>query len=252
MRKKIESGTLYSTNLGFMKIANPSILRACDDVFMLTYMLKGQYQYAYLRYFGFKYRVVGIKEDAEGFYFSDCPDDPPPIDYSKLIHILDDDALNEIGDGRTALSVSWFAAHGETSPEILALRNNLNTFYHYRCPDSDKNTRMWTCFKDYADSLLYDRGRYKGSFVQVGARATNDLSDRIYLAYLANRFLDPNIAKFFADKNIRIASRDFALAEMLQWIWRSAIRVNEEIWLYVPSSRMRFLLKDWMREVNRS
>ena len=110
---------------------------------------------------------------------------------------------------------------------------------------------MWTCFKDYADRLLGDKGRYKDSFVQVGARATNDLSDRTHLAYIANRFVDPNIAKFFADKNIRIDPKDFALAEMLQWIWRSAIRLDREIWIYIPSSRMRWLLKDWMREVSR-
>ena len=41
----------------------------------------------------------------------------------------------------------------------------------------------------------------------------------------------------------------YALSTMLQWIWRSAIRRGEEIWLYVPSRRMRTLLKDWMERV---
>lgn len=250
-RKKIEAGTLYNTDYGLMKIASPDILKSCEDVFMLTYMLKGQYQYAYLRYFGFDYRVIGIKEDADGFYFSNKPDDPPPVDYSRLIHVLEDRRLNEVGDTRTALSVSWFNTHGESTPEIQALRNNLYTYFQYRCRGSRKSSRMWTCFKDYADRLLGDKGRYKDSFVQVGARATNDLSDRTHLAYIANRFVDPNIAKFFADKNIRIDPKDFALAEMLQWIWRSAIRLDREIWIYIPSSRMRWLLKDWMREVSR-
>ena len=250
-RKKIEAGTLYNTDFGFMKIASPDILKSCEDVFMLTYMLRGQYQYAYLRYFGFDYRVIGIKEDADGFYFSNKPDDPPPVDYSGLIHVLEDRRLNEVGDDRTALSVSWFNTHGESTPEIQALRNNLYTYFQYRCRGSRKSSRMWTCFKDYSERLLGDKGRYKDSFVQVGARATNDLSDRTHLAYLANRFVDPNIAKFFADKDIRIDPKDFALAEMLQWIWRSAIRLDREIWIYIPSSRMRWLLKDWIREVSR-
>ena len=35
---------------------------------------------------------------------------------------------------------------------------------------------------------------------------------------------------------------------MLQFIWRSAIRNGEEIWVYIPSIRMRNLLKQWIEE----
>ena len=41
-----------------------------------------------------------------------------------------------------------------------------------------------------------------------------------------------------------------ALSEMIQWIWRSAIRDGKEIWIYIPSSRMRGLLEDWIKEVS--
>jgi hypothetical protein len=33
---------------------------------------------------------------------------------------------------------------------------------------------------------------------------------------------------------------------MIQFIWRSAIRDGKPIHLFVPSERMRTLLKDWM------
>lgn len=252
LRKKVRSGVLYNTDLGLMKIASPDILRACDDVFMLTYMLEGQYQYAYLRYFNFDYRVIGVGEDEQGFFFSDTPDAPPSVDYSELIHIVDEPRLNKVGDDRYALSLSWFEGHGASSPEVIELRNNLNTYYKYRCRGSRASERMWTCFKEHADKLLGDRGRYSDSFVQIGARATNDLSDRTRLAYLGNRFTDPNINKFFETKGIKIDLDKFAKAEMLQWIWRSAIRNNQEIWLYIPSSRMRWFLKEWMAEVSRA
>ena len=35
---------------------------------------------------------------------------------------------------------------------------------------------------------------------------------------------------------------------MLQFIWRSAIRDGKEIWIYIPSIRMRTLLKKWIKE----
>ena len=38
----------------------------------------------------------------------------------------------------------------------------------------------------------------------------------------------------------------FALAEILQWIWRSAIRNGEPINLCILSPRMRELFLDWL------
>lgn len=40
----------------------------------------------------------------------------------------------------------------------------------------------------------------------------------------------------------------FALSEMIQFIWRSAIRDNKPIKLYIPSVRMRNLLEKWIEE----
>ncbi|MEG2695893.1 MAG: hypothetical protein RR966_15745, partial [Acinetobacter sp.] len=40
----------------------------------------------------------------------------------------------------------------------------------------------------------------------------------------------------------------FALSEMVQWVWRSAIREGNPINIYVPSSRMRDLLERWLED----
>lgn len=39
---------------------------------------------------------------------------------------------------------------------------------------------------------------------------------------------------------------DYALSEMIQWVWRSAIRDGKEIWVYIPSRRMRELFQNWL------
>ena len=38
----------------------------------------------------------------------------------------------------------------------------------------------------------------------------------------------------------------YALSVLIQWIFRSAVRKGEEVWLYVPSKRMRHLLIEWL------
>ena len=65
---------------------------------------------------------------------------------------------------------------------------------------------------------------------------------------LVNRYLNPFVKNFFTSNGIDVDEEGYALSEMLQFIWRSAIRDGKEIWIYIPSIRMRTLLKKWIKE----
>ena len=80
----------------------------------------------------------------------------------------------------------------------------------------------------------------------MNMRASNDYKDRTVLAYLCNRYINPVTSNFFTFNNIPINQDMFALSEMLQWIWRSAIRDGKPIKIYIPSKRMRNLLINWL------
>lgn len=241
-----DSGCLHRFGPSLMSIMNPNMLMAFDEVIMMTYLFDGQYQRAYLDYFGFDYRVIGIEQRSGGYYFSDKPDSPEPVDFGYLIHIEGDRRLNKCGVKRTALSKNWFATRGYNNPEVKALRNNMKYFFHH-IPTGNADSRMWTSFKSSKEMLVDAKsGRFRSSFLQVNSRATNAFRSRTDLAYMANRFIDPNVRNFFNSKNIDIDQERFALGEMLQWIWRSAIRDGKEINLYIPSKRMRTLLTDWI------
>ena len=56
----------------------------------------------------------------------------------------------------------------------------------------------------------------------------------------------PGISSFFAMRGYEIDPDRWALSEMIQWIWRGAIRKGQPICLFVPSYRMRKLLLDWL------
>lgn len=250
-KEMADVGSLYQLDSALLNIMSPSMLRAFEEVFMLTYLFDGQYQKAYLDFFGFEYRIIGVEQDADGYYFSDAPDNPPPLDYRKLINIIENPKLNRPGDGKYALSKNWFARRGYDNAEVKALRNNLKKFFQ-GIPDGDATTRLWTSFKDDQMKLTDARtGRFRKNFLQVSARATNEYRDRTDIAYMVNRFVDPNLMKFFATKDITINADHFALSEMLQWIWRSAIRDDKPINLYIPSSRMRGLLINWIDNTNK-
>ena len=110
------------------------------------------------------------------------------------------------------------------------------------------NTRMTT---NNGFILLLQCKKNKGyskSFLACNARATNEYMDRVSVAYLCNRYFNPILKGFFLDQHIRVDENGWALSELLQFIFRSAIRNEEEINMYIPSSRMRFLLEEWIEK----
>lgn len=230
------------------------------DVFILTYQFEGQIQSYYYKYFGVEYEKYIVMDEGKRHYKLYPYDENPGYDLQwrdkikGLIHIYDKPALNEIGDYRVsgngiskaALSASWFKG---AKPETLKqLSNNVNNFFrnYVMCKNSEE---MWTVFKEYRQKIS-GKNISKNGWVECGCRATNQYSDKTKLAYCINRYYNPFYTAFFSHKNIEINQDAFALNEMIQWIFRSAIRNGEEIDIYIPSRRMRELLKGWLDGVD--
>ena len=243
--------SLYRFDSALLSIMSPQMFLSFNKIIMLTYLFDGQYQKAYMDYFGFKYNIVGVEQDESGFKFSDKPDNPPPMNYYRLIRMVDDSRMNRVGDAKFSLSKNWYSTRNYDHTDIRALRNNLKRFYQ-SLSGSNSYTRLWTTFKDSRDKVIDKKTRrFNSNFLQLGARATNEFRGCTDIAYLVNRFADPNLMKFFYLKEIEISADEFALSEMIQWIWRSAIRDGKPINLYLPSKRMRELLNNWLDKSNR-
>ena len=246
-KKMADDHSLCVQGCSLFYVMNPIMLTSFAEVIMMTYLFNGQSQRAYLDYFELEYEVCGI-DSSDGYRFSDGPDDPPPLNYNELIRIEQSEKMNDVGHDKFSLSKSWYEARkNRDDRDLRILRNNMNNFFR-RKTSGNTSLQLWTCFKSHADKLYGDRRRHVNSFLQMSARATNEYRSRSDLAYLVNRFVDPNIKKFFASKGVRIDEDEYALGEMLQWIWRGCIRDNRPINLYIPSRRMRRLLEDWIEK----
>lgn len=165
-------------------------------------------------------------------------------DYKNLIHICELEKMNMIGDRDSDLSKSWYLRNKNNASIKVLKKNMVNFFRNIRNDCSSDN--IWTTFKEY-QSCLKGAGYTKG-FLPLNARATNEYRDRTSVAYPVNRYLNPFVKNFFTTNHISVDENGYALSEMLQFIWRSAIRDGKEIWVYIPSIRMRNLLKQWIKQ----
>ena len=224
-----------------------SVLEAFDEIIVLTYFFEAQQLKYYFDMVGMEYEYIGVRRDGDDFRFcSYLESDTNTCDFRDKIHILEDKKLNSIGDDKFALSKNWYAKSKTSEKNKQAykqMKNNISNVFKNKF-DSSSGSRMWTTFKDYYGGL---RGKgYTKAFIPCNARATNEYRDRTHLAYMINIFLTPTVTIWFHQHGITVDQETYALSEMLQWIWRSAIRDGKEIWIYVPSQRMRKLLEDWI------
>jgi hypothetical protein len=248
-KKIVEGGNVMAHKGGrFCWVFPVEAFEAFDEVLILTYMFEAQIQKYYYDMYGIEYRKIYPVKTAGGEYIF-SPEPSGKSEFSNLrdkIHIFNDsDKINEIGEPNNALSVSWFEKESKTGGGALLkrLKNNIgNVLKHYFKAPASKV--MWTAFKNY-ESALTNKNIGKG-FVSANLRATNKLRDKTHLAYCVNVFLNPNLKSFFWDRGVRVDDGAYALSEMVQWIWRSAIRDGSNIWIYIPSKRMREILTGWL------
>lgn len=226
---------------------------AFDDVYILTYLFPAQTLKYYFDMNGIEFRYIGIEHPAPGVYhFSDESFYVPEYvgTLSQMIHVFDNAKLNAIGSRETALSCNWFARRkGSGNSDMETLRCNVKNFFINYMGAHDSELRLWSTYKEYIGNIR-GKGFYK-SCLAYNAKATNAYKNKRVLAYCVNIFLKPDEKRYFMAHNVNVLEDEAALSTMIQWIWRSAIRDGEEIWIYIPSKRMRELLINWIKRVEK-
>lgn len=238
------------------------IFNCFDKVIISTYLFRGQLQCYYFQVnnieFEYKSAVKSINDKGE--YEFNIVDYMEEYDYkslSKLINVYEGklNAVGEDKDGRKKpLSSTWYKE--ANSEKLKLVQNNTYNYFRHVC-NKKSNEVLWTVFKFRAETPETKNNRmtkikpngYNKSFESCNCRATNNYRDRDTVAYLINRYNSPVIINFFKDRGAEIDEDAFALSEMLQFIWRTAIRDGKTINVYIPSKRMRTLLKDWLKQI---
>lgn len=222
------------------------ILEAFSEVFVLTYMFDAQTIKWYFDMEGLPYEYIHTAFDGENYTFTDGEAYVPAYvrNIKEKIHIEGTKRMNRVGEEKYALSATWYQKQGENGDGVIQLSRNLNNYFRRVVDTIPTSDRMWTTFES-AKSLLRGKG-YMRSDTSFNLRATNELRNKRALAYCVNVFMNPFEKNYLVSRGVQVDEDAYALSSMVQWIWRSAIRDGGEIWLYIPSSRMRELLIGWM------
>jgi len=252
-----EQGNAYSHNGNIIFWTFPaSMFQVFEEVYVLTYLFNGQIQRYYYDYHGVQYDFKAVERQGNSFVLVDYDKSKENRQqYADLINIYEGNGgktdlnVNYLPElkplkNQNELSSTWFKFAGE---EVIArLKKNIYTYFR-NVAKAKANDIMWTTIKSKQDALK-GKGYTKG-FVSLTMRATNKYSHTHNLAYVYNKYMNPYERQFFTSAGVTVDDELLAVSDLIQWIWRSGIRNNpaETINIYIPSKRMRDLLKQWIK-----
>ncbi|QAA33950.1 DEAD/DEAH box helicase family protein [Clostridium manihotivorum] len=261
IKQMAEVGTLYLVNdSAFIWLFPVNIFRAFEKAFILTYLFEGQLQRYYYDFYNVKYDYKSVLYENSSYKLCHYDKSIERRDYFKgLITICEDLKLNSIGEKKTALSKSWFTSSNNAT-KVKQLKDNLYNYFQHKTKAKSEEI-LWTSFKcckeklkgkgyssgvkdvDYNNTVITNKNR---CYTPFNLRATNMYRYKTVLAFCINRYMNPIQKHFFQHKNIEVNEDLLALSDLLQWIYRSAIRDGKEVQIYIPSLRMRTLLTKWL------
>lgn len=123
------------------------------DVYILTYLFKGQLQKYYYDIHAINYRYLTVVKNELGY--SLAPYSSRQIhDKSQLRNLISiyKGHLNKIGDKSTALSTSWFEKPANKDL-IVSIQNNTYNFLTNHCK-ANLDTALWTTVKGNDNRIM--------------------------------------------------------------------------------------------------
>jgi hypothetical protein len=221
----------------------------------------------YLNKFNIQYKLKSVIKQNDKYEL--CEYYEPNLEkYKKLINIyqpknsrVEEFQINENKMGM--FSSSWYniISNDKNIEHIINLKLDINNYKQNILKKCKRENTMWTVYKVYQEKIIdnttyIDKNTkekknitvdtlYNKNFAACSLRATNVWDNKTNLFYLINRYMAPTIRNnYFQYQNVN--DDGYALSEMIQWIWRSAIRNDQPINIFIPSVRMRKILIKWL------
>lgn len=264
-------GRLFYTQDKLLVCVFPPEMFSCfKEIYVMTYLFEGSPLKWYFDLFGIEYEIISVRKNDGGAY-SLCKYDlererREREKYKSLITICDIPRLNR-GYKYTALSSTWYKNNAKDPEKMERICGDMRYFFESVAKAKAADI-MWTCQNKYYDKVkgqgytrtkqLSTEERKKSKkerealrkkyscFIPLNARATNEFKDRWALAYVYNMNMHPFIHRWLEACGVQVNNDLYSVSCLIQWLFRSRIRDNEPVILYLPSPRMRKLLTDWL------
>lgn len=249
-KRMCDSSLLYNVGDRVMVVSLPmSLLISAKEVFLLTYKFDGSIMKPFISMRGIRW--VDIKE-----VYSEISTTVNEKEWKERIKTLltigENKNTKEIKNRKWSLSHGWYTNNatkeqlefvGKTIRNICVKHGQENVLY--TMPKSSSERQIGGRYNNRC-ALNRRTKNGEGYYLYPGARATNIYSYKTAMIHAYNRH--PNLAVdiYLRKYGEGVDKDEWALSEMIQWIWRGCIRNNQPMTIYFLSDRMEEIFTKWL------
>ena len=243
--KKIKSRMIYyDGKKNFIEVIPTALFTHTEKLIVLTFLSEGALFLRFLLKCEIEYEVLKSTNANKEF--------------KQLA--LDNLTLHSIAALKTiSFGYKRQTEYSKSSKEVKKIRNALKNIRQRDLCGLDLNSLIITCAKknwyhcvknNYNEKkpgiFSTDSRMFKGAnWIPNTTRGTNNYSHCSHAIYLYEQNVNPILLNWLNANNKQFKT-EFALTEMIQWIWRTRIRNGEPVDVYMPSGRMREILDQWI------
>lgn len=228
-----------------------ALVESAYRTIVLTYLFEGSVMESFL-----KLRGVAI----EPFKEVKLMKDPAQVkrEARGLINLCTTPSINKLPKGYT-LSSGWYLKTA-SKEELTKLGTAIFSAYRKHpkediiltMPKECTTKRIGKSSKVNPKYALHKSINADNCFLYCSCRATNEYVDKKVAIHAYNRYVNVAVKSYLVDygEDIGAVPSDdqYALSEMLQWLWRTQVRNDLPIDVYILPKRMNKLLSDWLVE----
>lgn len=254
LRRDCNMGLIYVTRRGrsenktmIVTHIPPKLVDVVDRTIVLTYKFSGSVMDRFFSLRGYQIKPFTGADTYKS-------EDEIIGQIGDLISYIDTPSIRKIknssiGEG---MSSSWYDNTGSSNRDKIGKAISSAA----RSVKATSDNMIYTLPKKYAipvkggskDTLIkIPRYNSEMCWLYSGCRATNAYRDRDTAIHAYNRYPSVPVQAYLQDYGHQVDSEDFALSEMLQWIWRTSIRDDKPINLGILSRRMDSIFKGWLK-----
>lgn len=225
----------------------PELVTSGRTITIYSYLANGALMLAYLRRLGVEFEHVRDLVAERRFRGT----------AKKLITIKTIRSLEGMAFSYTG-QTSKKESKEERSRRAKKIAKALMNVRQRELADAPLETVMITCAKenwfDKPGSEKSKAGPYaansrmfnKVNWVANTTRGTNRYIHCRTAIYLWDQHLNPYVRRWLGLGEDRLADDQYAITELIQWLYRTGVRRGEKVTVYMPSARMRRLLASWL------
>lgn len=244
--KSLVEGTKDTFKMGSLVVELPiSLIEVAERCIAISYLFKTSVMDMFLQMKGINTVPFDMEKEGVSLRFDNNTIKQEVREKINFVSTLSTQKV-----GRKKLSYSWY--ENEMTREDADMIAAAIRSVARQCGATSEDV-MWTlpkkrAIKQRKNSLVVSPQSYsaKNCYVYCGCRATNEFNERHTLIHALYRHPNVTVKSYLEHYGFKVDIDNFALSEMIQWVWRSRIREKKPINLCILSRRMHILFERWL------